>query len=286
MSQRISSPLMLQSIEEDSYYGQIHLGVRQMARLLGLDVQIKAVPGYVRVPLTEYRPPNASEVGGVILCGTFDDQFIRMFRSEGVPVVVVDYWTQDMQTDCVALDVEAEVHAAIDHLVERGHTSLGFVASGRQERDTQLREFDPDVWRLLDDLRRVAQRRRLEMRDEWVLLAPTRPQMEESVKQLLSLRSRPTALFCFDDGGVLPVLQMAAQGLVRCPEDLSVIGRGSEYVLGRQTTCFAGVPLLLGRLAIKLLVERMRGQRQHALKVAVPTRFVRGTTTGPAPRTP
>jgi GntR family transcriptional regulator, arabinose operon transcriptional repressor len=268
---------------EDSYYGQIHVGVRQIARLLGLNVQLEAVSGYVRVPLTEYRPPNASEVGGVILCGTFDDQYIRMFHSEGVPMVVVDYWTHDMQTDCVAVDVEGEAHAAIEHLAERGHTTLGFVASGRQERGTQLWGFDPDVRRLLDSLRRVAQTRRLEMRDEWIVLAPTRSQLEQSVRELLLLRSRPTSLFCFDDGGAVPILRMAAQGILRCPEDVSVISRGSEYVEGHQVTGFMGVPLLLGRQAMKLLVERIRGQRQYAVKLAVPTRFVRGTTTGPAP---
>ena len=35
------------------------------------------------------RPPSPGEVGGVVLCGTYDEQYIEMFRSEQVPL---DQW--------------------------------------------------------------------------------------------------------------------------------------------------------------------------------------------------
>jgi DNA-binding LacI/PurR family transcriptional regulator len=42
-------------------------------------------------------------------------------------------------------------------------------------------------------------------------------------------------------------------------------------------------PGMLGRSAVKLLVERMQGQRQRAVKLAVATRLSPGQSTGPAP---
>lgn len=276
-------PKYMPNVGAEGYYGHIHAGVRQMARTLGLGLKVESIAGYVKVPLASYKPPRPSEVGGVILCGTFDDQYIRMFQSEGVPAVVVDYYTHDLNTDCVAIDMEAEAYVAVDHLLERGHTSLGFVAAGRMESGTDLREFDPDVWRLLDNLRRVAQRRRLAMRDEWVVLAASSRQLAPSVRELLSLRSRPTAVFCFDNGPAAACLQMISEGLARCPEDISLISRACEFDADPQVTSFISDPELMGRMAVKLLMERMSGQRQRAAKLAVAGRFARGTTTGPAP---
>ncbi len=71
-----------------TFYGRIHTGVRRMARRLGLAVKQRQVRGYVRVPLRDYSPPSPSEVGGVVLSGVFDEHYIRMYQSEGIPVVV------------------------------------------------------------------------------------------------------------------------------------------------------------------------------------------------------
>ncbi len=94
-----------------TYYGRIRNGVRQMARSLGLTVKQQKVRGYVRVLLNDYEPPSADDVGGVVVSGVFDEQYIRMYQSEGIPVVAVDYWADDLITDCVAIDVEAEAKA-------------------------------------------------------------------------------------------------------------------------------------------------------------------------------
>ncbi len=167
----------------DTYYGRIHAGVRQMAHALGLTVRQRRVRGYVRVPLAEYKPPSPKEVGGVILCGTFDEQYIRMYQSEGVPVVVVDYWVKDMVADCVAVDVETEAQIAVKHLAERGHTSLGFLAAGRRESNTELRIFDEDIPRLLGYLRHASQQYGLQIRDEWILLAPLSSKMDDAARR-------------------------------------------------------------------------------------------------------
>ncbi len=139
-----------------TYYGRIHAGVLEMARTLGLTVKQQRVRGYVRVPIMEYTTPNPDEIGGVILCGTFDKDYIEMYQSEGTPVVVVDYWAQDTPVDCVAVDVEAEASIAVRYLAEQGHTSLGFLAAARRECETNHRGFDPDVPRLLGCLRQAA----------------------------------------------------------------------------------------------------------------------------------
>lgn len=268
----------------NSYYGLIHAGVRRMARALGLSVKQRAVRGYVQVPLTEYNPPKPSEVGGVILSGTFDEQYIRMYESEGVPVVVTDYWVQDSLADCVAVDVENEAYTTIEHLADRGHTSLGFLAAGRRQSNSSLRTFDPDISRLLGFLRQGAPRRGIQIRDEWIVLASVSGMMEGAARQLLGLETRPTAVLCFNDMAIESMLKILPNASIRCPEDVSIISRGTDVIADRRITCFASDPEMIGRQAVRLLVERMQGDRKQVAKMVLSSRLVLGTTTGPVPR--
>ena len=96
---------------------------------------------------------------------------------------------------------------------------------------------------------------------------------------MLSLRERPTALVCFDGGPAQAALQAIREAGLRCPEDISLITRGEAMVDGRQVTCLVADVERMGQLAVKLLVERMHGQRHEAVRLAIVSRLVLGETT-------
>lgn len=155
---------------------------------------------------------------------------------------------------------------------------------GRQEHGSDLREFDPDVWRLLTNVRHAAAMRRIQMRDDWVLMIPSsKAAVDSSLRKYLSLRSRPTAILCFDDMAAVPLLRILPHCSPRCPEDISIVSRGSGDLPGRTVTRMVSNPRLLGRTATRILFERMSRQRAHPAKVALPCDLVPGSTTGPAP---
>jgi len=271
-----------------SYYECIAKGVGQAARVLGLELTTRQIASRFQTPQNEYKLPRPAEICGVVLCGTFDHAYIELFGSEDIPVVVVDFWTHDSQTDSVSVDIEGEAHMAVEHLARLGHATVGFVCSGRYDAQDQRSGYDPDVWRMLDNLRRAAQRQRMQLRDEWVVTtsAPGR-QFDRTAAQFLTLRSRPSAVICFDAELAGRALKVAEQNGVQCPRDLSLITRGApgdERVLGREVTCLVSNPELMGQTAVKLLVERINGQRHSANKIAVSSRLHVGHTTAPAPQ--
>ncbi len=269
-----------------SFYGAIFSGAAETARTLGLPVRTEKVPGHVRVPLQEYHPPRPSEVGGVIVCGTFDEQYIQMYGSEGVPVVVVDYWTRDPQADSVTVDVEGEASMALEHLAQKDHKRVGFCAVGRKEYGEDVHGYDPDIPRMLDCLRRAAQRCHMEMRDEWVVMRPwSQDPLREPLTELLRSQNRPTAIICFTEFETNCVLGRVVKEGLRCPEDISVISRGQPELGQRHMTCLQGDPKQMGQTAVRLLVERMQGVRQRSVRVAVVSRLVLGTSSAYAPGT-
>jgi DNA-binding LacI/PurR family transcriptional regulator len=110
--------------------------------------------------------------------------------------------------------------------------------------------------------------------------------LEGAARQLLSLRSRPSAVLCFDLQLMEALFGAAAKEGIRCPEDISVITRSWSSIPGRTPTMFMSDPVLMGNHAARLLAERRSGKRRHAVKLALPSRLVMGTTTGPAPKGP
>lgn len=268
-----------------SYYDRIYTGIERAVRSLGLDLKVENHQNPLHVPIADYRAPRPADVGGALICGTFDEQYINMFHSEGIPVVVIDYLSSSLETDCVIVDTDSEAAAAIEHLASRGHTSLGFVAMSRYDPIRKGHDYDPDVWRLLDALRRGTRRRRMEMRDEWTVLVPSGGSgPEEAMRAFVAMASRPTAVVCFDMDPVRRLLPALHEAGIRCPEEISVITRGEDQMEGRVVTCLSNTPELMGKEAVRLLLERMSGQRQRAVKVAISSRLVLGQTTGPAPQ--
>jgi DNA-binding LacI/PurR family transcriptional regulator/DNA-binding transcriptional regulator YhcF (GntR family) len=271
----------------DNWFVRIYSGIQSMAQDMGYDLRKEVLGNPSRVPLDKYVPPRPSEVGGVVLYGTYDEQYIEMFRSEHVPLVTVDYWTHDLTTDCVTVDVEDEAYAIVDFLTERGHTSLGFMAMGRRiPYGTVLaHEYDPDIQRMLASLRQAVQRRRMEFRNEWVLLVPSSAySLEQAATGYLSMQPRPTAILTFSPDCGAAILATASRIGLKCPEDFSLITRGAETISDQTPTRIVSDPALMGRMAVKLLSERMHGLRTQPVKLALPPRLVVGTTTGPAPR--
>ena len=271
------------TLDNQNYYGCIFRGILQMTRMLGLSVEIQRISGGVRVALSNYRPPKPSEVGGVIICGTFDEQYIGMHRSEGVPLVVVDFWTHDLRTDCVALDLESEAHAAVEYLAGLGHRTFGFVAPGRNQARGTINAYDPDVFRLLYSLRWATRQRQVEMRDEWVLLSAASggPALQADIDRWLNQGSLPSAVLSFGSTTSVSLLKGLQRAGLRCPEDLSIVNRGIEPLGPQLVTSLVPRPEQIGEAAVRLLLERMKGQRAEAVKLAVASQLVLGTTTGP-----
>ncbi len=86
------------------------------------------------------------------------------------------------------------------------------------------------------------------------------------VRELLGLRQRPTAVLCFDDWIACKVLREVKACTVRCPEDISIIGRGGGDLGKGRITSFRVNPGMMGRPAVRLLTERMRGRSPGAGK--------------------
>jgi LacI family transcriptional regulator, repressor for deo operon, udp, cdd, tsx, nupC, and nupG len=105
-------------------------------------------------------------------------------------------------------------------------------------------------------------------------------------EQLLLLRKRPTAIFCFNDEMAIGVMKLLKKQGFLIPEDISVMGfddiHYAEYVTPALTTVHQ--PLHeIGTTCINLLLEQLRGNYVVPGKQFLPFELKVRASTGPAP---
>jgi LacI family transcriptional regulator len=197
--------------------------------------------------------------------------------SADVPVVAIDPHTGRADLPTVESDSFGGARQATQHLLDLGHTRIGFIGGRSDLRSATLREagykraltdagiaFDPSLVR------------------EGAYL-----QRREPAMSLLSAPNRPTAVFAANDLSGIAILEVAADLGIRVPEQLSVIGFDDVPEASRVTPALTTIqqPMqLLGATAARMVIDLMAGGTLATNHVLLRTRLVERATTAPPPR--
>ena len=199
------------------------------------------------------------------------------FRPGSVPIVLVD--RQSDHLPGVHIDDEAGGRLATEHLLELGHTRIGFVG----DLEENPYGFDSSA------LRRRGYDAAL--RDAGVTADPAlvrtapygRDAARAMARELLESAAPPTAIFAASDDQALGVLEAAEAASVSVPDHLSVVGFDDLEVARYANLTTVAQPLeLSGARGVDLLLDALAGgtPRSEQLNCEL---VVRGTTapTGP-----
>ncbi|WP_426565148.1 LacI family DNA-binding transcriptional regulator [Angustibacter sp. McL0619] len=195
----------------------------------------------------------------------------------GVPLVTIDPHTGPVDLPSVSSDNLTGAMLATRHLIELGHRRIGFLAGRPDLESSRAREagfrqamadggleVDPDLVRV-GDYRREAAR------------APA--------TELLSHRSRPTAVFAANDLSAMGTMDVARELGLTVPTDLSVVGFDDIPEAAVTTPGLTTVHQPIQQLAataIGLLVDLMDEMAPEQTHVQLPVSLVRRGSTARA----
>jgi DNA-binding LacI/PurR family transcriptional regulator len=140
--------------------------------------------------------------------------YARML-DKGARLVVVNGGDGSVRAPAVGVDEHEAGRLATQHLLDLGHTRIGFVAGPPHVRPTELKAAG-----------REAALRRAGIEDG-TLVAHGAFGVEggrAALRELLARPQRPTAVICSSDLMAIGALQAAAEAGLRVPDDLSVVG--------------------------------------------------------------
>lgn len=266
------------------YLGHILQGIQQV--LTGTDYHI-ALFDSLSEDFNDVRKCvnlcHERRVGGLIVVAPeLSDRFPETFANLQMPIIVVGSSLGQHGISYVDVDNYGGACAMTQHIVQLGHTRIGFIGGRNDLRDASQRELG---------FRNTLAKHRLKVVDEWIVQGEyeTRKAFQLSMG-LLAKSRRPTAIFAANDQMAYGVIDAARVLGLKVPEDLSVGGfddleASAEFVPALTTVA---QPMMdLGRVAARYLLEVLNAtEPPGVLHKRLPARLVTRSSTAPPGREP
>lgn len=179
----------------------------------------------------------------------------------------------------VTIDNQAGAKAAVQHLLDLGHTCIAAVMG---PKDT------PSTLDRLAGYKQALTDANIEINKNLIIRGDYRTVSGiQAMEKLLRLRQRPTAVFCFSDDMAIGAMNALREYDYRIPEDISVIGFDdityAELMYPKLTTIRQ--PLEdIGRNCMQVLLEQLKGNKPEQKVIELPFELVVRQSTGPVPK--
>lgn len=197
-------------------------------------------------------------------------------QGAAAPIVNGCEYSPDIGVPSVHIDNAAAGEDAVEHLIALGHRDIGVIAGPPISPLTRDR---------LAGAMRAAEQHGLTDRLQVLSGDYSAPSAFEQARELLA--RRVTAIFCFSDEMAIGAISAIARAGLGCPEDVSVIGF-DDLPLARffqpALTTIAQPKGRIGRQAVELLVDILRGAGNSIRQITLPHELVVRASTAAARR--
>jgi LacI family transcriptional regulator len=184
----------------------------------------------------------------------------------GVPVVFVDRPPHGLAADAVVIDNEATARGAAEHLIAHGHRRIAFVGTDLDETPVNLR---------LAGYRKALAAHGLAYDPALVTChRHSMPSDEHLLAGALALSDPPTAVL---SGNTVSSVAVVRELHLSKRTDVAVVSFDDfpmADALEPAITVARQDPVLMGRRAFEMLLERIEGKRTRPRRVVLPTTFI------------
>jgi LacI family transcriptional regulator len=266
------------------FFAEVAAGMSDALAQHGYGLIISSSRDDVKLENRDIRQMLARSVDALVVASCNSDADVLMAADRDVPVILLDrrvdhcgaFWM-------VGADDLLVGELAAQHLIDIGRKRIAFIGAAN---------FSPSI-----DRRKGYQKA---IREAGLKVPPgflvKLPQNEESnhvlgakfTGQLLKLKTRPDAIFCYNDPTAWGATFAIHEAGLRIPEDIAILGCGNSIYNG-----FFGVPLTsvdlnaarmgqeAANLALRAIKERSQKARHTPTALLLkPTLVVRGSTVG------
>lgn len=218
-------------------------------------------------------------VDGVLMVApALEDETLKAVRRKSLPCVVIDPRRTDVPLPRVTVDNYGGMRQAAEHLLELGHTRIGYLRGIPELESSELR------YRGFHDALRLAG---VDVDDRLVAECDFTYTQGFRIASALIAEHRPTALIAGGDLIALGAVDAARACGLSVPDDLSVVGFDD---LPQAAQMFPGLTTVrqplhdMGKLAARMLLSLIDGRPLLMENMQMPTELVvRGTTAPPSP---
>lgn len=242
-------------VNEISFHYIVLQGIEAMAKKLGYNVLVSYLYGNQNE--ADQIDAIFQNTAGIILLGTEFDETSNLLnhplfsQHSDIPIVIVDNITFHTNIDCIYTDNLQGAYIAIEHLINHGHTEIGYLSS--IQRIWNFDKRSEGVQRALADHPEVS-----------VKIIPVDFSTEKAYRDICQWldeeQNLPTAFFADSDIIAFGAIRAFYKFGYRVPKDISIIGfddmPACEMVSPTLSTIKV-LKVLMGSKAVELLHQRI-----------------------------
>ena len=197
---------------------------------------------------------------------------IESAEKVNIPVVFMDR-PGDESCSCVKIDNALAAREAVDYLVSRGHRKIAVIGSREEYTGAERCRGFCDA----------AKEYGLSVPEEYLQIVPNASISAgyESMKQLLSLKERPTAVFMTNYEITLGGVMAVNESDVRCPEDISMFGFDNlilSQIVKPKMTMVVQPMKEMAEEAVAILLDEMKNQSDNVKILNLPAIIEEGNS--------
>ena len=204
---------------------------------------------------------------GILYATMYHRSFKVPGNLAGLPAVLVDSEDVGKSISSVIPDEAGGARAAVQTLIDAGHTRIGMINNTDDVPATHSR---------LRAFKETLADAGLEFHSQLVQSEPSEvPGGYQAALRLLQPENRPTAVFCYNDRMAMGLYRAASELGLRIPDELSVVGFDNQELIAENLhpalTTVALPHYEMGAWATENLIDAIEGKTDLALFAAHPT---------------
>jgi LacI family transcriptional regulator len=245
---------------EDVYYLSLRVDIEKFFALDGVKVQM--------INQTTNKEV-LKKIDGIICLGMLQSTAIQWLKSLEKPIVFIDSIVNQDEFSSVSFDFSLATQKALNHLLELGHETIGFIG-GRDTNEFGICQEDIRLKTFQSYLNQLGH-----LRKEWIKVGHYTPKDGYALfKELMSEKNKPTAIFISNDSMAVGCYKAANEMGLKIPEDVSLVGFNdlstSKYMIPPLTTIRLDAEYLV-RIAKQLISESIAKNLKLPLQIFIPT---------------
>lgn len=257
----------LEAEAHDPYFAKVHDGIIQEAS--ATNVQVK---DFIRFPQAGFSFASARQYDGIIVAGVFTREFYQQLASANPHIVLIDDYRYLPDFDIIRNSYFEETRIVLDQLFARGIKKIAFIGGKIMPMTTTGPSNDS-----YQDIRVKAYR-------SWMRDHQLTPMLSErgwlpgdgfnAMNDLIT--NRPQAVLIASDQLAVGAYRAISQQQLRIPQDLKVVSYNDSSIAAYLVPSLSSVnpnSLQMGRLAVKLINDRLSNGRQTPVHLTLPAKL-------------
>jgi DNA-binding LacI/PurR family transcriptional regulator len=223
---------------------------------------------------TEYkylRFLHERRVDGILLWPVTTEEgsnldYIKFLLHNNIPVVMVDRYFKEIETDYVVSDNFKGAYQAISHLIRLGHKKIGYISGHR---------FLTSVYDRLEGYKKALEDCGIEFDKRLVKEIDPIPvtsieQSYEAMKELLR-ENNITAILAYNEISTVGALKAIREEGIKIPEELAFVGFDEVAIVSQvliPLTVVTQQTYQIGEIAAEILIEKLRKGKNNKAHVS------------------